>query len=408
MGLAFYFLWIGQSLASAANVFYIIIMTTLTYQKSGSVTFTAMFPLLQVLSKSVSGFMVSFLPQRWQLSFIVTSSQMLQLLMIVMVLFSLDYANSSGGIAIIFVLVCLIAFFDGIAFPLRSALIPRIVCEQKLVKANSLLSTIDQTFMLMGWSVGGFLVYKFGDEKVLFVTFLLLLLSTLFFSFIKERVPCVEQKQEKQTKWVAAKEGWMAIWRERPIRIVLFMDILEGIGGAVWIGAITLAFVKEVLHQNEQWWGFINAGYFIGTIIGGLLVLACSKWIQQRLVLGMVAGSFSFSLLTLVYSVSSIPVLAILLCVLMGPAYQLRDMSQRTIVQMHVNSAVLPKVLALQSVVGYATFGISVFLMGVVSDLFGVRVSYLVSACLFVVSSMLAFVIWKEGDIDEARTTGHF
>ena len=65
------------------------------------------------------------------------------------------------------------------------------------------------------------------------------------------------------------------------MRTLTFMDVCENIAGAVWIGAITLAFVTHDLKQGEEWWGFINAAYYTGAIIGGLLAAWMSQFIQN-------------------------------------------------------------------------------------------------------------------------------
>ena len=45
----------------------------------------------------------------------------------------------------------------------------------------------------------------------------------------------------------------------------------ETFAGTIWIGAITMAYVTTVLHKGEEWWGYINTSYYVGTLIGGLL-----------------------------------------------------------------------------------------------------------------------------------------
>nr|MDF9459742.1 hypothetical protein [Bacillus pumilus] len=65
---------------------------------------------------------------------------------------------------------------------------------------------------------------------------------------------------------------------EKPtIRTLTVLEMLSMSGRSIWTGAIILVYVTEVLHQPETWWGFINASYFGGTILGGLLVFAVRK-----------------------------------------------------------------------------------------------------------------------------------
>lgn len=84
-------------------------------------------------------------------------------------------------------------FFDGWTNPARNSLVPRLVTKEQLVKANGLLSTSDQTVLLVGWGAGGLLVELLGAHQVLWLTAVCFLISTLSLFFIhdphhKERV----------------------------------------------------------------------------------------------------------------------------------------------------------------------------------------------------------------------------
>ena len=61
-------------------------------------------------------------------------------------------------------------------------------------------------------------------------------------------------------------EGWRFLWIHKRIRALVIMDIIESLFGTIWIGAITLSFVKEVLGKGEAWWGYINGAYYFGSI----------------------------------------------------------------------------------------------------------------------------------------------
>lgn len=62
------------------------------------------------------------------------------------------------------------------------------------------------------------------------------------------------------------------------------MDLIETFAGTIWIGAITMAYVTTILHKGEEWWGYINTSYYVGTLIGGLLAWKMSSYIQNNLI----------------------------------------------------------------------------------------------------------------------------
>lgn len=133
------------------------------------------------------------------------------------------------------------------------------------MQANSLLSTIDQTFLFAGWSLGGFVLSLTGFTYSLFITAGLLFLSFVCLLFIKE---AHTYKQPEKRSVVKLMEGWRFLWIHKRIRALVIMDIIESLVGTIWIGAITLSFVKEVLGKGEAWWGYINGAYYFGSIVG--------------------------------------------------------------------------------------------------------------------------------------------
>ena len=104
-----------------------------------------------------------------------------------------------------------------------------------------------------------------------------------------------------------------------------------------------MAYVTTVLHKGEEWWGFINTSYYVGTLIGGLLAWKMSTYIQNNLIRSMAIGSLLFSILTFLYGITSSGFIALFLCILMGPCYQIRDISQTTVLQSSVAPSLLSK-----------------------------------------------------------------
>ncbi|PLR92839.1 hypothetical protein [Bacillus sp. T33-2] len=136
------------------------------------------------------------------------------------------------------------------------------------------------------------------------------------------------------------------------------MDILEGIASGIWIGGITLVFVKEVLNKGEQWWGFINTSYYAGSILGRILITLFSIKLQKHLIKGIIISSFIVSILVLVYAINTNAWIALVLVVMMGPFYQLRDISQQTYIQKVIVDDTLSKLYA---DLYYLIFALSVF-----------------------------------------------
>lgn len=177
-------------------------------------------------------------------------------------------------------------------------------------------------------------------------------------------------------------EGWQVIWRMPRLRMLTFMDIIDMLGGSVWVGAFTLAFVQVALKQGEEWWGFINAAYFAGTVGGGLLVLSAVRLIGNRYLGAMLIGMAGYGLLTMVYALNTQPYIALVLVLLMGPFAELSVINRRTLIQRSTSKQMLPKVLSAQASLLHLVFCISLLVMAGLAERFGIVNLYLLAAVL--------------------------
>lgn len=316
-------------------------------------------------------------------------------------------APSAEVIGPIWLFIAAISFFDGWSTPARNALVPRLVAKEQLVKANGLLSTTDQTLLLLGWSLGGMLVAEWGSGQVLWLTVIFFTMSTLSLFFIHDPVQQERNTQQETKNWKVVKEGWKALFFHPILGRVTMMDLLEHAAGTVWVGAIILAYVNKVLHETAAWWGFINGSYFAGAILGGILVMSFSKWMEGRLIKVLFFGSFSMAVLTFAYASTTTPLIALILCLIMGPPYQAREIAQRTLFQTETSLDQMPKVFAAHSTLSYAVFGIAALGMGYLADLLPVQTVYFISAALSGCSALISLTIKRKEPTPQPSPAGY-
>lgn len=283
-----------------------------------------------------------------------------------------------------------ISFCNGFFNPVKGSLVKKVVGEKERVKANSLLASIDQTFLFAGWTFGGVLLAWLGSEVTLLIILSFILVSIFSMQMVNEIAFIkVESGDGLKTPLTA---GWRYLFQHSGLRTLVLMDVLEAFVGTIWIGAVTLTYVDEALGKGEAWWGYINGAYYVGMIIGGLLIYTFSKRMNQYIVFYMVMGSALFGILTFWYGVLSHPYMALLFVVLMGPAYQLRDLCQETLYQNSLSEELLTKVLAAKSALIQIVFIISMICIGFITDLFGVHFVYVFSGCILLCSAGYGFV----------------
>lgn len=387
----FYFLWITQTAANAADVLYIMALTVLVLNQTESLVSAAFMPLMRSGAQMLSGLIAPLLINRFKLPALLLLSQTGQFLLFVCLAVYLQLGGNDSWLVLVFALVFAMSFLDGWTVPARNALVPRLVAhEQGLLKANGLISFSDQVVQFAGWGLSGVIVALMGPSHTLLLTAVIYGLAAAFTPGVKE--PAEAQPVQQQTdvlpgenaaapssRWHTLTEGWKMIWQMPRLRLLTFMDIIDMLGGSVWVGAFTLAFVQVALGQGEEWWGFINAAYFAGTVGGGLLVLAIARTIGNRFLPAMLIGMAGYSILAVFYALNTQPFIALILVLLMGPFAELSVINRRTLIQRSVDKGMLAKVLSAQASLLNLVFCISLLVMAALAERFGIVNLYLLA-----------------------------
>ena len=402
---SFYYLWGTQSAANAADVLYIMALTVLVLDHTGSLISATLVPLFRSLSQLLSGLLAPLLIQRFKLSRLLLLSQAGQFLFFAVMAVYLGLQGSEASLYIVFTLIFAMSFLDGWTVPARNALVPRLTGSREgLLRANGLLSVSDQIVQFAGWGLSGLIIVWIGTAYTLLLTAVIYALAAIFSLWIKE--PAASKASDDPVGYTAESlsqpsrgsiltEGWKIIWRTPSLRALTAIDAIDMLGGSVWVGAFTLSFVQEALGQGEEWWGFINSVYFAGTIGGGLLVISAVRRIGSRLLRYMLIGMAGYGLLTFLYAVNTNLIAALVLVLVMGPFAELSAVTRRTLVQHSVNSEQLPKVLSAQATVLHLFFCISLLGMAWTAETFGIVKLYVFAAAL-TCSAVLVGIIYAK------------
>lgn len=387
----FYYLWTTQTAANAADVLYIMALTVLVLDRTDSLVSAVLMPLMRSLAQMVSGFIAPLLINRVKLPSLLLLSQTGQFLLFMLLALYLQLSGAAASLTLVFALVFVMSFLDGWTVPARNALVPRLVTrEEGLLQANGLISVSDQVVQFAGWGLSGLVVAFLGPSPALLLTAAIYGLAAAFTLGVREPAEANVQMQEQPadsepasaSRWKTLTEGWQVIWRMPRLRMLTFMDVIDMLGGSVWVGAFTLAFVQVALKQGEEWWGFINAAYFAGTVGGGLLVLSAVRLIGNRYLGAMLIGMAGYSLLTLMYALNTRPYIALILVLLTGPFTELSVINRRTLIQRSTSKQMLPKVLSAQASLLHLVFCISLLLMAWLAEQLGIVNLYLLAAVL--------------------------
>ncbi len=420
---SFYYLWGSQTLSNTVDVLYLVALTTFILDRTGSVVFATLVPFLRVTAQLFSGLIAPLMVDRYRLPFLLTLSQCGQFILFALLAGYLSPWVGGEQILPVYMIIICISFLDGWTTPARNALLPRLVADQALMKANGIVATTDQIVQFAGWAISGVLVAAFGSFPILVavaVGYGLAMAITLLIEDPTEpkrrsvwdvrtgrdqgnrTTGFVELDEDAisgagptvlrpPSRWDTLKEGWVVLWKSRRLRSLTLMDMTDMLGGSVWVGAFMLVFVNEILLKDEQWWGYINASYFAGAVIGGLLVVALVERLEKRIFTVMLLGMLGYAILTVWFALNEFAPLALFIVLLTGPFTELAAVSRRTLIQRSASPELLPKVFSAQSTLLNTVFGFSLLFMSGVAEWFGIVNMYLFAA---VISVLAAGVGW--------------
>lgn len=388
--------WFANMCFTLADVMYIMIITTHIYIVTKSATIAALFPLLKIITTLIANTSAPLLTNRFPTFSLLVILQILKTLFLIG--FTVLFPFLSANIFALLTFVIIISLYEGWSRPLLYTIIPHLTEENKLAKVNSIFTSSSQIVQAAAYSFTSIIVVTIGATSTMMINNVCMILSCTALYTVSRSVQTKQLTAERSTKSNTLKQGWSLLFQHPSLRTVTIMDMIESLAGTIWIGAVTIAFVTTALQKGAEWWGYINTSYYIGTILGGLLAWRFSTYIQNNLIRSMAFGSLLFSILTFLYGINSNGFIALLLCILMGPAYQFRDIAQTTILQTSVAPSRLSNVYAAHNTLVSTVSGISMLCVGLITDIFGARTVYIVAAILILLSASLSFTLLKQNN----------
>lgn len=371
----------GQSLANAGDVFYIVALITSVYNVTHSLFYVSLVPAINMLGGFLGGLLAPLLIDRYKLKTILFNSQFIKTCFLLMLTLYVSLLLTQGTIVTIYIIIFFITFLDSFSNPSSSALIPQLVSEENLLKANSLMSSIYQFIQMGGWAAGGILAAFLHTNGLLILTFSLYVLSTCLLAFVKvkEKKPS-EEPSVKASELPSLFEGWRIIAGDKSLRVLHLTLIFSSIAVPVWVSSILYPFIDIRLGVGTEWWGYINTSLLFGLFLAGILAYRHSDFINKNIRNVLLIGGCMVFLMTLLFGLNVHPVISLILIGMFGLFEELRMISIHTIIQSLVRDKLLAKVYAVQSSLTMATFGISTLMMGILGQRYSIVVVFIIAS----------------------------
>jgi len=381
----FSFLLLGQSLANIGDVLYMVSLISTIFVLTGSATASSFVPFTITSAMFISSLLTPMLVGKVDLKWLLAGSQTGKTILLIVLGFMLNGITSSNYY-FIFIIIGLIALLDGCANPIRQTLIPHYVNSKQLIQANGLSETVNQVIQAVMWFIGSLFLIIMSQQQLIWLAGGLFILASILLSLLQN---VTVNKTEQKGKFAQITEGWSTLSKTPVLRKVAWIDFFETMAGTVWIAAILLVFVNDALNVGEEWWGFINGAFFLGLILGSVYCIKYSSFIEKKLETFIFVGSFLSSFVTLLFSINTIPIISLILSLCVGIFGQMKNIPQQAVVQTSVTKEKLSTVYTSLGAIGTGIFGICSLVIGLLADLLGVRIVFIISGILLAIVSTI-------------------
>ncbi len=315
----------------------------------------------------------------------------------ILVLADCTAATSQAVIAVLFltgiatvpllaVLAAITGAANGMNLPTMTGFITQVVPRERLRDANALLATARSTAQVLGAALAGVLVAAFGAGWTLAIEAVTFLSSALLIGGIRAQ-PQVVAARESLLR--SLRDGWGEFVSHRWLWVVVlqFTFVIAGVQAFYGLIGPTLA---ERLLGGAKDWGQIAAGFGIGTLIGGALVLRLNPRFPMRLAVCCVFGGA----LPMAACYAPSPVWLITVAAMLnGIAAQTFSVLWHTAVQQHVPPDSLSRVSAWDYLGSICGAPLGVIAAGWMLDHLDFRVSVITSMVLVIVPTIAALSV---------------
>lgn len=288
-------------------------------------------------------------------------------------------AYTDGPLWLIYVLTFVASCMAPLHFPAFQSLIPQVVSDDALPRANSLVSGSETFFTIIGPLVGGGLAALIGAEGLIVINALSFGLSALMTLLVRTEKATVRKPMTVARIVADFKEGFAFAWSHPVVKYGAIMFIGTNFAINLFLGNLVF-YLVGILRTSEQTLGLVMAisglGGFAGAMIAPSLV---RRFPAGRLIVSatIAAGITSFGLL-----LTSDPILIGVVWGLVIGLGWINAVTYFTLRQRVVPSAYLGRVIAITRLIAYTSIPVGGLLGGYLMQTRGPMIVILLCASI--------------------------
>ena len=246
----------GDSIYSIATLTFIYSLTKSTFYSGITLFLISFTAILQIfISPIISKFDVK--------KFLIIS-QLLQAIILLVITY-LIFIDKLHITTLIIFIVC-ISFINQIVYPIQLGLLPKIVKQQELVKANSLFSIAYQGSDALFNSIGGFIITVFGTIFAFIINSFTFFVNSILFIFLSDDLSKNEKTTNStQENYLSKLSSGIKIWNKPLLKSLLIGIII------INFSTSSLLTVLPEYSETSYFYGILLSASGLGILIGAFL-----------------------------------------------------------------------------------------------------------------------------------------
>ena len=246
----------GDSIYSIATLTFIYSLTKSTFYSGITLFLISFTAILQIF--------ISPIISKFNVKYFLIISQLLQAIILLVITY-LIFIDKLHITTLIIFIVC-ISFINQIVYPIQLGLLPKIVKQQELVKANSLFSIAYQGSDALFNSIGGFIITVFGTIFAFIINSFTFFVNSILFIFLSSDL----SKNEKTTNttqenYLSKLSSGIKIWNKPLLKPLLIGIII------INFSTSSLLTVLPEYSETSYFYGILLSASGLGILIGAFL-----------------------------------------------------------------------------------------------------------------------------------------
>ncbi|CAH2464061.1 MULTISPECIES: MFS transporter [Bacillus] len=390
---SFFFMWIGSAISELGGAFGTLCNSILVYELTGSKTALSSMWLLYFIPSLILQLISGPFIDKWSRKWIMIFSQWMRASVFLLPLVML--VTNSVEVWHIYVVQIIIGLITPLYTPASQGITPSIVSKEQLQDANAYIDGMTRLMMFLAPVLGGIVIHLIGMKLTLFFVCICLFISGGLLLFVREK----RIKQELRKTWLEEFLHGFTYFFTKPV-IVWLGVFLTFVQFGVGVTMVTnLPYIKDELSAGYAEYGYFMAGFPLGYVVGSMLV-GKVKYKSRRLL--MLGGLFVGGLTYISLGLNNSIIIAIVIEVIAGICIVFFNVHNTTICQQTVPNNMIGKVFSVRLFFIRSAMPLGVFLGGILSEMWGVRILYFIIGSIICVTSLIGILLPYFKFLDES------